>query len=476
MGLLDESSAFWDGTTVGDAAGDQFNAPYSATEFGNILGLLFSSYVNAFVIPGVGGLHDGSQLRVQASSPAAMTVDVVQGYAFVNDRMYSTGSSIRVLTIAAADATNPRLDRVVIRIDYTAKTARLAVLTGTPAGTPSLPALASSATLVEFALAYIWVAALSSSVLDLNIHDERLFAQTSEGLRVSQQSTNLAKNSEFMAHSSLILSTTPALAPDLWDTIGTATFERQPFRPDQMARGRAIIIVAGASNSGKAQTVPVKPSTIYSIKTITKVTAGDVGVISVTTDSASPGTITRQMRRTGAWIEETIYYGTESDATTLTLSLLAASSGDIVEVGQSLIIEGYYPGPFRPFHEIVAFANPVTDTSWDGDAKSTSTVTINLPISYTGGVIASIILAGTHALLMLLQANDSGSAGNDVYLKVGATGGPYKGVYLSGVVNDRIRQGEVTIPIDSAEEFDIDVLASGGGTLDAYVAITGIYT
>lgn len=476
MGLNTESSAFWDGTTVGDAAGSEFDAPYSTSEFGNILGLLFSSFVGAYVIPGVGGVHDASQLRVQASSPAAMTVDVVQGYAFANDRMYSTGSTVKTLTLSAADAANPRLDRIVLRIDYTAKTVRLAVLTGTPAATPSLPALAATATLVELSIAYIWVAALAASIADVSIHDERLFASTNEGVRVSQLETNLAKNSEFMAHSPLILSTTPALAPDLWDTVGTATFERQPSRPVEMVRGRAIFIAAGAANSGMSQTVPVKASTVYAIRTMMKVTAGDVGVITVTTDSASPGTISRQMRRTGAWIEETIYYGTEADATTLTLSLLAASNTDIVEVGQSLIVEGYYPGPFRPFREFISFANPVTDTSWDGDAKSTGTVTINLPISYTGGVIASIILAGTHALLLLLDANDSGSAGNDVYLKVGAVGGPYRGIYMSGITNDRKRQGEFTIPIDSAEEFDISVQASGGGTLDAYVGVIGIYT
>lgn len=476
LGLTPQSSAYWDGTTVGDAATGEFNAPYSASEFGNVLALLFTSFVGAYVIPGVGGLHDASQLRVDASSPAAMTVDVQQGYAFVADRLYSTGSNVQVLTLTAADATNPRLDRVILRINYTAKTVRLAILAGTPSATPALPALTQTATIAEFSIAYIWVAALAATITDADIHDERTFAVTSEGMRVSDTHINLIKNSEFMAHSPLILpGAAPAVPPDLWEVVGTATFDRQ-LKPSQMPRGRAIIIETGAVNSGMSQTVPVKADTVYSIRVLIKVTAGDTGSIEVTTDSASPSTITRQIRRTGAWLEETIYYITEADATELTLTLLGTGNGDIVEVGQSLILEGYYPGDFRAFHEFIAFANPVTDTLWDSNPKSLGTTTLPLNINYTGSSITGIILPDTHALLMLLKANDSGSAAGNPSLTVGAVGGPYRGLHIGGVVNDRTRMGEFTIPIDSAFAFDIDVVATGASTLDAYVAIIGIYT
>lgn len=114
-----------------------------------------------------------------------------------------------------------------------------------------------------------------------------------------------------------------------------------------MARGYAVQITADAADEGITQTFSVTPSSPYAIKGLVNVTAGDVGKIVVTSDAAAPGTITREIHRTGEWMEETIYYTTEADATTLTIRLLAANNGDIVQFGQFLALPGYFPGPFR---------------------------------------------------------------------------------------------------------------------------------
>jgi hypothetical protein len=460
-----EDSAYWAGTTIGDASSaDIWKAPYSDVEYSDIWSKIMASNTNrGFVVAGY-----ANDLKVYESTPPAMTINVATGSIFIRGRLYEN-TAVNTLTITANLSGNPRLDRIIARVNVASQTIRLFVLAGTPAATPTLPALTQTAATYEVSIAYIWVANGAASIANTDIHDEREFTCTSANLNDSYGVSNLISNSEFMGFSQLSggATTNP---PDGWNLVLTPSDIANYTRPSQMSRGRAVQITTDAANEGLSQTFYVKPSTMYSIKLLTRVTAGDVGSVVVTTNSAAPGTITRYTRRTAAWIEEKIFYLTEADATTMTVSLLGLNSGDIIQYGQVLAVEGYVPGPFRQFRETVMFTKGITDAAWNDTAKSTGTTTLTLTADFS-----ALVLLGTKNIVVALKGRDSGGSG---YLMAYAYGGswPWAGVWVSGLAGDTYRCAQNYTQLDSSLRFTADVIATGAGTFDATIKIIGITT
>lgn len=338
-----EDSAFWAGTTIGHAATtDVWGAPYSDIEFSDFFSkLMQSNTARGFIVPGY-----GNDLKVQANSPAAMNVLLNTGIIQIRGRQYENTAQ-QTITLTAADATNPRIDRIVARITFASQTIVAAVVDGTPAATPSLPALTQNATTYEIELAYVWVAANAVSIAETEVHDTRIFAANFEAMLTSLGKSPLLRNTEFLA--SITARTYP---PASWSLVGTPSAIATSTKPAQMVRGNAIQITADAATEGISQSFSALGSTVYSIKALINVTAGDVGVITVTDNGASPATITRNVRRTGTWLEELIYYTTPSDATTMTIQLVANANTDVVQFGQVLAVQGYLPGAFRSINPI----------------------------------------------------------------------------------------------------------------------------
>lgn len=177
-----ESSWPWDGTTEGDAV----DAPYDEQAWGDLERLGFGSGGNVGVLSNP---YDLNRLAVtERGAGANMSVDVDTGAALVYGKWYKNTATVN-LTIAANASGNPRIDRVVVCMNrqstaYTGvtpnidpKTARLAVLQGTPAGSPSPPALTQNAgTVYMVPLAQVYVANGAASITNSNITDEREFA------------------------------------------------------------------------------------------------------------------------------------------------------------------------------------------------------------------------------------------------------------------------------------------------------------
>ncbi len=121
-------------------------------------------------------------LLVSANGTPNMTVLVAAGEALINGTQSSiyqgayhclNDASVS-LSIAAADPTNPRIDLVVAQVRDAAYSGSnndwiLAVVTGTPAPSPSPPATPNNA----IVLAQVAVAALASSITSGNITDKR---------------------------------------------------------------------------------------------------------------------------------------------------------------------------------------------------------------------------------------------------------------------------------------------------------------
>lgn len=103
-----------------------------------------------------------------------MNVKVKAGQALVRGHYYdSTGTE--TITIPAADATNPRIDRIVLRLDPTANNILLHRLAGTPNASPSAPALTQTdGAIYDFPLAQVYVAANETIIEPGDVTDERV--------------------------------------------------------------------------------------------------------------------------------------------------------------------------------------------------------------------------------------------------------------------------------------------------------------
>jgi hypothetical protein len=88
---------------------------------------------------GVNGTPDGGELEVDAAG-AGLAVDIAAGQAMVRGHFYSS-TEVETRSLATADATNDRIDLVVLRLDPVANTILLAVKTGVPDPAPVAPAL-----------------------------------------------------------------------------------------------------------------------------------------------------------------------------------------------------------------------------------------------------------------------------------------------------------------------------------------------
>lgn len=116
----------------------------------------------------------GAELAVIEANPPAMSVRVGDGAAFILGYGFEVYGGPDTVVIAAANPTNPRIDRIVVRRSMSAREVVIAVLQGTPAGSPAPPALTESeAGTYEIPLAQVLVPASATSIVQANITDER---------------------------------------------------------------------------------------------------------------------------------------------------------------------------------------------------------------------------------------------------------------------------------------------------------------
>ena len=151
---MTEYGAPFDGILTGDAT----VAPYSADEWARIWKLqqgIGVSFVNYGVFVGTGdGTHQ--PLEVDATTIISTNVEVQIGAASVNGRFYEN-TAVVTLAVGANASGNPRIDTVILRLDFLGQTIRLAVKQGTPAGSPVRPTMQQDATYWEIPLADIAV-------------------------------------------------------------------------------------------------------------------------------------------------------------------------------------------------------------------------------------------------------------------------------------------------------------------------------
>ena len=142
---------------------------YTQPQFAEVLEKLFTNGVFTDV---------DNELEVVECDPVALAVRVNTGEGWINGFWYQNTAYL-TKSLGAADPANPRIDRIVLRLDtVTNFKISCEVLAGTPAADPDPPTLTQTASTYEISLAQVAVAALATSVGTANITDERTYAAT----------------------------------------------------------------------------------------------------------------------------------------------------------------------------------------------------------------------------------------------------------------------------------------------------------
>lgn len=139
----------------------------------------FAEYFRLFLTDGI--KNGGTNLKVTAPG-TGMTVHVGYGAALVQGYAYwleDDGEGVKTLTVGAS-AAQPRIDRVVLRLDrsLTERQISVAVKAGTPASSPLPPQLSKTNNLYELSLAQVYVSTNAVKIESANITDERFNAST----------------------------------------------------------------------------------------------------------------------------------------------------------------------------------------------------------------------------------------------------------------------------------------------------------
>lgn len=128
-----------------------------------------SEYFDGLVSDGVYESVGGA-LQVMASS--GMNVNVQTGRAIVNCK-WLKNDAVLSLEISAAHAVLNRYTAIVLRLDLVNRLMTITTKDGTPASSPTKPALQNDASAVELCLAYVYVGAAVTSITQANITDMR---------------------------------------------------------------------------------------------------------------------------------------------------------------------------------------------------------------------------------------------------------------------------------------------------------------
>jgi hypothetical protein len=212
------------------------------------------------------GVISGKQLLLDTiADGSGMTVSTKTGDALVRGHYYTSTSNV-TLTIAAAHATLPRIDRVVLKLDPTANSTTLVVLEGVPDASPAPLALTQTdGDIYEFPLALVAVGAGVTVISDANLTDQRVILASTATLQVdltaleadvATNTADIGDNASAIANplASFITDATTArtitAAADSGKTIqftsGSATVVTVNASTDLLAGARVDIIADGA--------------------------------------------------------------------------------------------------------------------------------------------------------------------------------------------------------------------------------------
>lgn len=122
-----------------------------------------------------------NELEPYADS-TGLNVKVKSGQALIRGHYYQS-TAVETLTVTTADATNPRIDIVVLELDPSANSITLKVTAGTPASSPVAPTVVQTdGGIYQLKLAEVAVAAGATTISAGNVTDTRPMLATAADL------------------------------------------------------------------------------------------------------------------------------------------------------------------------------------------------------------------------------------------------------------------------------------------------------
>lgn len=115
-----------------------------------------------------------------------MTVKIKEGVCLVDGIVFYQ-DSVETLQVSDADATNPRIDAIVVSYDFTGTDGcevELSLVEGTPAASPSLPTVTQDEELYQLVLGYVYVAAGATLISASDVIDYRTFCTNKRTLAI----------------------------------------------------------------------------------------------------------------------------------------------------------------------------------------------------------------------------------------------------------------------------------------------------
>jgi hypothetical protein len=211
---------------------------YSASDWTNLLATLITSGLITTEGTHMEVTADGSGMTVSVNVDSTSGV----GRAAIEGRWYQL-TSPQSLTIADADATNDRIDRVVLRLNKVStedSPIKLTVITGTPAASPVAPDIVRTGNIYDLSLAQVYVTAGVSVIAADKITDERDNTDVCGAYYAANQDAQIASliaryNSMVVNNSKLISKTTGTINTTYDEKIyfsiptGTVTVEIRVF-------------------------------------------------------------------------------------------------------------------------------------------------------------------------------------------------------------------------------------------------------
>lgn len=131
----------------------------------------------AYFAPRTSGVYSAENCFT-VTAAGGYTVRVSSGIGWVHPSDFEGYSIVKTeadtLTLSVADATRPRIDRIVLRYDAAARKTLLQVLEGSPDSNPTAPAISRTALVYDLVLCDILRPAGSTSITAGNLTDTRL--------------------------------------------------------------------------------------------------------------------------------------------------------------------------------------------------------------------------------------------------------------------------------------------------------------
>lgn len=155
----------------------------SGEVWGQLGGLIWADDVSdVFTTNGIGVVPGaGSELACTASG-SNMIISVAAGMAILKDGLPYVLDAASSVTLTNGDASNPRIDRVVLRLTREEQTDQgqiiLTKITGTPAASPAAPSLTQDSTTWDLPLCQVAVAQSATTVANGNLTDQRTYCWT----------------------------------------------------------------------------------------------------------------------------------------------------------------------------------------------------------------------------------------------------------------------------------------------------------